>query len=76
MARIFAQLPPIAVRPAAAATMIGCTRRSVDRLLASGALPSVRIGGMRLIRVRDIHALLRSDRPHAITGPPAGEVGR
>jgi excisionase family DNA binding protein len=49
----------LALRPAAAADALDTSRSQVYELMATGLLPSVRIGGMRLIRIAAIEQLLR-----------------
>ena len=51
-------VPPIAVGPAEAAKMLGISRARLYTLLAAGAIPSVKLGKSRLIRVEALHAYL------------------
>ena len=53
----------IAVGLAEAAQRISVGTRYVQYLVQSGALPSVKIGRRRLIRVRDLERYLSTDRP-------------
>jgi excisionase family DNA binding protein len=55
-----AQTPHIEVEcvgKAEAATALGISLRSIDRLIASGDLPSVRLGGRRLIRLETLRRI-------------------
>lgn len=62
---------PLLVSITSAALMLGgISRRSVERLIASGRLPSHRIGGRRLIPRIAVERLARQDVPRI-----AGAVG-
>jgi excisionase family DNA binding protein len=49
---------PIAVGPAEAAKALGISRARLYTLLAAGAIPSIKLGKSRLIRVEVLHAYL------------------
>jgi len=55
-------VPKVAVRPETAALMLEVGRDKVFQLMASGELPSFKIGGSRRIAVEDIEAYVRSLR--------------
>ena len=46
-----------------AAAALGISQRAVERLVADGTLPSVQVGGRRLIHVRDLEGYAESLRP-------------
>ena len=46
----------------AAAQVLGCSLRMVDKLRALGELPSVAVGRRRMFLVRDIEAFLKARR--------------
>jgi excisionase family DNA binding protein len=56
------QVPKVAVRPETAARMLEVSRDKIYELIASGALPSFKIGGSRRIAVEDVHAYIQSLR--------------
>jgi excisionase family DNA binding protein len=52
----------IALRPAEAARTIGVDRRTIYRMMDRGDLPSITVGGVRLIRVSDIKTMVGERR--------------
>jgi len=50
---------PLFVRPREAAAMIGAGRSKIYELIASGEIPSVRIGGMLRVPVAALEKLAR-----------------
>lgn len=48
----------LAVSPTEAAALLGVSRTTMRRWLAAGTVPSTKIGGTRLIRLADLHALM------------------
>jgi len=56
-------VPTVAVRPETAARMLEVGRDKVFQLIASGALPSIKVGGSRRILVQDVEDYARSLRP-------------
>ncbi len=42
---------------------LGVSERSVRRWIASGEVPSVKIGGSRLVALEDLGKLLNADKP-------------
>jgi excisionase family DNA binding protein len=50
-------IEPLAVRIDTAARLLGCGISSIKELVASGTLPSVKIGSMRLINFRALKKL-------------------
>lgn len=54
---------PLAYRPVDAAPMVGLSKTKLYELMASGALPSLKVGKRRLIRHVDLVALM--DRLYA-----------
>ena len=53
-----AAVEPLAVRPEAAFALLGISRAYGYRLLASGVLPSVKVGGARLVPTGALRAWL------------------
>ncbi len=49
--------------------LLGCSRRTVERIIASGDLGYVRIGGRRLVEEHDLVALIARGRRRRV---PAG----
>ncbi|MGT2426604.1 helix-turn-helix domain-containing protein [Amnibacterium kyonggiense] len=49
-------MSPLLLTPVEAAAALGVGRSTVFRLIQTGALPSVRIGANRRIRVADVEA--------------------
>jgi excisionase family DNA binding protein len=56
------QVPQVAVRVETAALMLEVGRDKVFQLIASGDLPSFKIGGSRRIAVEDVESYVRSLR--------------
>jgi excisionase family DNA binding protein len=50
----------LALRTPAAARASGMSERTIQRLIASRALPSVRVGKIRLVRRKSLEAFLAS----------------
>ena len=53
-----APVEPLALRPEAAFALIGISRAFGFRLLADGRLPSVKVGGVRLVPTAALRAWL------------------
>jgi excisionase family DNA binding protein len=51
-------LEPIAVRVAEAAALVGCGVSKMKQLIAAGAVESVKIGTMRLVKVSSLKRLV------------------
>lgn len=60
----------LALRPAEAAKALGVCTKTMDRLIAAGTVPSLRVGGLRLIPVDGLRDWLRRK-----SEAPAGEGG-
>jgi excisionase family DNA binding protein len=58
-------LPRLSYRPDEAADMLGLSRRSVDRLIASGQLRSIKMLRARLIPAASIESFLASQETTA-----------
>lgn len=52
----------LSVRPAKAARLLGIGRGTIHQLLASGELPSFKIGSARLIYVEDLRRFIEARR--------------
>lgn len=50
---------PLLLSLAAAAETLSLSRRSIERLIAAGRLPSVRVGHRRLVRYADLARVAR-----------------
>ena len=46
-----------------AAGLLGLTQRRVNRLIADGRLPAVRVGKANIVLRRDVEAFAKLDRP-------------
>jgi excisionase family DNA binding protein len=78
-------MAPIAVDLDTAAKALSVSRRSVEREIASGALPAIRVGRSRRVRVRDLRAYVDDvgapgdrrllDGPSSENVPPPRVVG-
>jgi excisionase family DNA binding protein len=53
-------VPAMAIRTPGVARILGISERSAQRLISEGTLPSIRIGGMRLVRLRAVEKFLSS----------------
>jgi excisionase family DNA binding protein len=51
-------LEPITVRVAEAASLLGCGISKMKRLIADGAVESVKVGTMRLVKVSSLRRLV------------------
>lgn len=49
-----------------AAVLLDLKRRTVENLVRIGELPSIRVGGRRLIRRKDLDKFLASDHPRVL----------
>ena len=67
------RLPMMALQPNTAALMLGVSRRTITRLLASGALKARKLGRHTLIEVSSLEAYFDSLPPYE---PGAVVVGR
>lgn len=50
------RLDPLVLQYAEVARMLRCSPRTVGRLVSSGALPTVKVGGLARVRVVDLNA--------------------
>ncbi len=64
---------PLLVTLTDAAHMLALSRRTLDRMVYSGRLPSVTIGRRRLIRVADLSRLARTGCASPVTEPPEAQ---
>jgi excisionase family DNA binding protein len=56
------ELPVVAASPSEIAQMYGISRDLLYAYMRSGALPSVKVGGRRIIRIADMEAFLDARR--------------
>jgi hypothetical protein len=52
--------PPMAVRTPGLGRILNISTRAAQRLISTGAIPSLRIGGIRLIRIGAVEKFLAS----------------
>ncbi len=57
-------VPRLAYSPAEAAEALGVSRATINIHIADGTIPSVKLGGRRLIRRADLEALLTGEGAH------------
>lgn len=69
-------VPKLAVRVETAAGMLDVGRSKICELIASGELPSFKLGGSRRIAVEDIEAYVRSQLTRDQTLPNAERPSR
>jgi len=60
------QSEPLLLRKREVVQLLGISSRSLDRLLASGRLPRVRISGSVRIRVEDVRELVERSRERPV----------
>lgn len=49
---------PLSYRPNDAASAIGCSRRTIERMIKSGALRATKVGRMTLIPAAEVRGLV------------------
>lgn len=57
----------IAVSTREAASLSGISERTIQQYVAAKLLPSRKIGGRRLILLRDLEKFLRRDQPYSVS---------